>query len=1109
MDATALTVNLLKGTAQAAWRAFRRKRESTEAVESDLKAGILHPTEDRHLKQLVDESEKKASELLCLMYGGRLEALPLNERKAAVAAVKRTLDSRPLSISDLVDSNLDPKQLRKGYSAIKHRVLRDAALSDRAELLYNELMTTVTDAMIAFSMELISVRQAVTRKQLTTLDELIGIAREAQRTEAEHATQAEEELEAFRAAYRRGVSARFGHTELYGISVSPNRRRLPLTTAYITLRSVPRNAGDAAPGMTCEAAVASSDRILIEGVAGSGKTTLMHRLMLSSADNPQEGRVAFFIPLRSQYAKLPGIAEFVGVTVPPLAGEAPQGWTKRLMEAGRGTVLVDGFDEVPIPKRRAALEWLLELMETFPNCRYVLTSRPAGGLEEAFDSFDAYRIEPLRLDEIDAFANHWHRAVAEARGLTYGESGLPERESMFKLAIRSSDPLRSLAQTPLLAAIMCALHDDRRAKLPHDRMDLYRMALEMLVWRREAERDAAGENPAIGYKERHLLLRDLAHWMMRNEFVDAERRVVVDRLKRKAFGMPSISAKTGEEIYQTLLERTGLIREETAGRVSFVHRTFQEYLAAESAIDEDAIGEILRFADDSGMHDFVILAAGHANRRQREAIFNGLLDRGEKRKLDRKRLAALAVACLETSPELDPTVRDRLKKALDGLTPPQSPSQAEALAKALGPNAIPLLTGWEHQNPGVVASCISGLSTIGTDSALAATATYRFDTRKEVVNALIAAWSRFAAEEYAQLVLSGVDFGARALSLDARLAQIAAQYIPNPPLVRLDAGLSQLPAIRPDLQGIVVSVTIRVEEVSAERKVQGDALTLLAKMPLLRSVTIHGSLGTSIDTSPLLASRLEELNVFGWSDGDLRRLGRGFVERLTVEGHIELVPPEVLGSAAVLKVVTSSESLLIGGESSECSIRELIVMGLHPGLNLVVAPPVSRAIDSLTLRNVPLASLGQFENLRVVTADALGVAEKRWLEAQPRLSEVIIDGCPRINLSSIPERASTITLMGGSSETIISASTSGAPRGSLTLKVSRARTTYEALAYLLHRSDPSLADEERWVLMLEGASSAKSREVVEFACKGEQIARGEFVSLREVFNRFEKEGRRH
>ena len=58
------------------------------------------------------------------------------------------------------------------------------------------------------------------------------------------------------------------------------------------------------------------------------------------------------------------------------------------------------------------------------------------------------------------------------------------------------------------------------------------------------------------------------------------------------------------------MERSGLLREPAAGRVDFVHRTFQEYLAAKAAVDNDEIGLLVTNAHDDQWREVVVMAAG-------------------------------------------------------------------------------------------------------------------------------------------------------------------------------------------------------------------------------------------------------------------------------------------------------------------------------------------------------------------------------------------------------------------------------------------------------------------------------------------------------------------
>ena len=94
--------------------------------------------------------------------------------------------------------------------------------------------------------------------------------------------------------------------------------------------------------MTADRALAGHERVLLRGVAGSGKTTLIQWLAVSTARAalPEElanlrGRIPFVLPVR-RFARegLPAPDDFLAAVRHPLADEAPEGWVGT--RAGRG-----------------------------------------------------------------------------------------------------------------------------------------------------------------------------------------------------------------------------------------------------------------------------------------------------------------------------------------------------------------------------------------------------------------------------------------------------------------------------------------------------------------------------------------------------------------------------------------------------------------------------------------------------------------------------------------------------------------------------------------------------------------------------------------------------
>jgi predicted NACHT family NTPase len=113
--------------------------------------------------------------------------------------------------------------------------------------------------------------------------------------------------------------------------------------------------------------------------------------------------------------------------------------------------------------------------------------------------------------DIKELIRHWHEAIRNAGDLPCSAEDLPGFEAALLARLESAPHLRALAGSPLLAAMLCALNLDRVRQLPRDRMGLYAAALEMLLERRDAERQIeANREIVLDQRQKMQILQDLA-----------------------------------------------------------------------------------------------------------------------------------------------------------------------------------------------------------------------------------------------------------------------------------------------------------------------------------------------------------------------------------------------------------------------------------------------------------------------------------------------------------------------------------------------------------------------------------------------------------------------
>ncbi|QRN79706.1 MAG: NACHT domain-containing protein, partial [Nocardiopsis sp. BM-2018] len=435
-----------------------------------------------------------------------------------------------------------------------------------------------------------------------------------------------------------------------------------------------------------EQALANHRRLFLRGPAGTGKTTLLRwvGVRASRTDFPEamsawNGLVPFMIPLR-QYVgeKLPEPADFVRHTGRYLADQVPAGWVTGVLAQGRAIVLVDGVDELPQNQREAARRWLRDLIADFPDCRYVVTTRPGAAKESWLeaDGFVSAELQPLTDKDVRSFIHHWHEAVRSEIADETERELLTTYEHELARKVTGQRHLRAIATTPLLCALLCALYRDRHTSLPRDRMEVYEAALAMLLKDRDQQRGIEGME--LSRKELVLLLQELAKWLIINGSSDAPTATARRQVTRVLASMHRVDDEP-EEVFTHLVVRSGLLQCPTEERVSFLHRTFEEYLAAKALVEEDSFPLLINKAHDDQWHEVVVMAAGHATSVQREELVHGLLDRADQVRKHHDRLLLVAFACLETSPQLTQHLREEVEERVRSILPPRTKDHVHAL----------------------------------------------------------------------------------------------------------------------------------------------------------------------------------------------------------------------------------------------------------------------------------------------------------------------------------------------------------------------------------------------------------------------------------------------
>ncbi|MEU7045278.1 NACHT domain-containing protein [Streptomyces varsoviensis] len=619
--------------------------------------------------------------------------------------------------------------------------------------------------------------------------------------------------------------------------------------------------------------LALHDRVLLRGVAGSGKTTLVQWLAVSAAtaagDDLAErmaylrDRIPFVLPLRtlpSHRERAPAPDRFLAATGSPLAGTQPDGWADRVLRAGRGLLLIDGVDEIPETDRPLTRTWLRDLIDLYPGNRWLITARPSAVRDDwlASDGFTELALAPMGRAEVASFVRRWHTA-ARAGASAEESAQLDTYEPQLLAAVAAKPDLGRLATNPLMCGLICALHRDRRGFLPSGRKELYDAALSMLLTRRDRERSMTGLAEVELREEPQIqILQKLAYYLIRNGRTEMARSraeaIIADALPAVREAAAQCDAPA---LLAHFVHRSGLLRETSTETVDFIHRTFQDYLGARAFVEEGDFGLLVRNAGDDQWEDVFRMAVAHARPRERAELFRDLLEHGDTAtdETARTRSYLLSTACLEYASELDPAVRAEVERRTATLIPPKDFDEALALASA-GPIVLDLLPGPEGLDEVTAGNIVFTARHVGSERAIPFLSRYTRHESEMIHSQLVSAWDRFDTDQYAEEVIANLEPAALYFTVRSDEQLRALRNLGTRPMlgVQGDVSAGALAAYARD--ATLTHIKIRENTLLTD-------LSFLAGQTELRSIRIEGCQElrdlSGIDALPLTAVRLTNL----------------------------------------------------------------------------------------------------------------------------------------------------------------------------------------------------------------------------------------------------------
>lgn len=415
-------------------------------------------------------------------------------------------------------------------------------------------------------------------------------------------------------------------------------------------------------------AILQYDKVVVLGDPGSGKSMLCKNILFNyGVENFGSSLIPVLLELHRLNDNDQNIEELLQDELARNDFPNAKSFIQNNLKQGNLLLLFDGYDEINSRQRYQITEKILDFMDVYEKCHFVITSRIAVYNNEFAAAVDkTLEMVDFNQQQIRTFLQSWGTDMPVDKSIDQLMLTLQERPRIMRMATN-----------PLILTIIAYLYTDTPHKFPHSRGEFYEMATDVLLKQWHVKHNNYDS------RDKALILQHLALVNQDNARGNNDDRKLIHYAKAKE-EIEKILPRMNQDIENVqfiideIIERSGLLLSVDGGEYyQFGHLTMQEYYCAKQLVDQQE-GLFERFKEDrTAWIEPLKLWCGLVNDTSEmiEKIFT----------ID----PVVAFECLADARSVEPELADRIIDHFKGLLATDHPNHLE-IERAFGTTASDL-----------------------------------------------------------------------------------------------------------------------------------------------------------------------------------------------------------------------------------------------------------------------------------------------------------------------------------------------------------------------------------------------------------------------------------